>query len=130
MYITSDILELESQKEKLQAQIERRKMALRLTENPDFKKLIMEFFVVDECARLAHMAGDPALDQKRRDDAMLMAQAAGHLKRFLSIQIKLGENADDDLDDLEGRLAQARVEEDHKDYRDNVVHVLDRGDNA
>ena len=128
MLDNAHILELEDQKEKLEAAVARRKQALRLTENKDFRELIMEFYLKDECARLAHISADPALTELQRADAINMAQAAGHLKRFLSICVRMGESAITDLDDLEDRMADARNEEEHEDFSQNNVHVLDRGD--
>ena len=92
--------------------IERRKMADRLARNPDFKKLILDVFCMEEAARYVQASGDPALGDREQKDALAMAQASGHLKRFLSVTMQMGYHAEGSLPELEEALDAARLEED------------------
>jgi len=84
---------------------------LRLKNNPDFRKVILEGFCRDECARYIVMAGDNLLDPEDRKDAKNMAMAAGHLQRFLSIQEVEGAKFKDSIEQVENELVLARQEE-------------------
>lgn len=92
--------------------VDRREMALRLSNNPDFRELILKQFCTEECARYAQASADPALDATSRADALAMAQAAGHVRRFLSVTVQMGNSAEGDLIDIEEALEAARAEED------------------
>lgn len=92
--------------------IERRDMALRLNENADFKKLILDLFCVQDCARFAQESGDAQLEPNERADALAMAQAAGHLRRYLSIQVRFGNSAEGQMSELNQAIDEARAEED------------------
>ena len=107
----ASIEQLEQQKTKALETIERRDIAVRLAGNRDFRKLILEYFCVEECARYARESGDPALDARQQADALAMAQAAGHLKRFLSLTIQFGDKCCADMGELEEMLDELRAED-------------------
>lgn len=111
VYAPTQIEELEQQHSDAKVLIERRQRAMRLASNPDFKKLIMEGFCRDDAARYAQASGDPSLDVDERADALNMAQASGHLKRFLSVTIQMGAHAERTMPDLDEAIAEARSEE-------------------
>lgn len=102
---------LENQLKAESSLIELRDMAIKLSGNREFKKLILEGFCGTECARYAQESGDPMLDERQRADAMAMAQAAGHLKRFLSITVVRGNMAADNVQGLNEALDEARAEQ-------------------
>lgn len=108
---TTVVQGLEQQLEDAKELIERRDIVLRLSGNPDFRKIILEDFCTKQCARFTHESTDPNLPDNVRADALGSAQAAGYLKRFLSAQFMLGQNAQNSLVDLEDQLADARAEE-------------------
>lgn len=110
MSVTIDQLESELAKQK--ALIERAESAQRLAKNRDFRKLILEDFLVTECANYAQLSGDPALPPENRADALAISQAAGHLRRYLSMITQMGINAANQMDRREQELAEARAEED------------------
>lgn len=85
--------------------------ALRLGQNREFKRLILDEFCGTECARYAQESGDPALNAEQRADALAMAQASGHLRRYLSIVVRMGAMADRNIADIEEHLEEARAEE-------------------
>lgn len=103
---------LENQLEKTKELVERKDKAMRLANNKDFKELILQYFCVEECARYVQASADPNLDDKSREDALRMAQASGHLKRFLSVVVQMGNGAENDIQELEQVLSEARAEED------------------
>lgn len=91
---------------------EKREMALRLSEHPDFVKLILREFCVEECARYAQTSGNMMLDSTARADALAMAQAAGYLMNFLRTTIQMGEvAASRGIREAEEALEEARAEE-------------------
>lgn len=84
--------------------------AVRLNENPDFRDLIVNGFCLTEAARYAQESGDPMLSKDQRQDALNMAQASGHLKRFLTVTIVMGNDADRAIVDAQNQLIELRSE--------------------
>lgn len=104
----SDIQDLEQGIKDAEILINRRRMALKLSENLEFRKLILEDFCVTEAARLVQLSGDPILGDKERADSLAMAQASGHLKRYLSMMIQMGYHAERELPQLHAQLDEMR----------------------
>jgi len=104
----SDIQDLEQGIKDAEELIGRRQMALKLSENREFRKLILEDFVVTEAARLVQLSADPALNVQQRADALSMAQATGHLKRYLSMMIQMGYQAERELPQMQNALDELR----------------------
>lgn len=100
--------QLEHHVTRLKGAVEMRDSAIALSSNRDFRKLILDGFCVSEAARYAQESGDPALTPNQRQDALNMAQASGHLKRFLSIAIALGNQAANDIRSSEDQIDQIR----------------------
>ena len=107
----SDVLALEKQLNNAKELVAKRELALKLSENPEFRKLILDEFCVQECARYAQMSADPGLGPVERADALALAQAAGHHSRLLTITIQMGYTALNTLTDLETEIEIARQEE-------------------
>ena len=107
----SEVFALEKQLEDSKEAIARRELALKLYKNPEFKKLVLDEFCTTECARYAQLSADPSLGPTERADALAMAQAAGHLRRFLSVVVTMGNQAERLLPDLESQIEAARQEE-------------------
>lgn len=91
------VIALEQQLNKTKQSVELRNLALKLSENPEFKKIILEEFCVKECARYAQLSADPTLSVEDRANSLALAQAAGHLKRYLSVLVRMGDVAESDL---------------------------------
>ncbi len=106
----SQMTPLEHQLESSKDLINRRQMVVRLRQNPDFRKLILEGFCRDEAARYVQESGDPALDASARADAVAMAQASGHLLRFLHVTHMMGAHAERTREELEEAIAEERAE--------------------
>ena len=107
----SEVLNLQKQRDDAKEMIEQAETALRLSNNPDFKKLILNEFCINECARYAQSSADPALNADQRADALAIAQAAGHLRRFLSVKIQMGNQADRQMADLDQAILEAQSED-------------------
>lgn len=107
----SSILELEQHRDKLKAVVELRDLAIKLSKNRDFRKLILEEFCEKECARYAQNSANPQFSDSERADSMAIAQAAGHLKRWLSVTVQMGNQAEREILDTDAALEEARLEE-------------------
>lgn len=107
----SEVLLLEKQQSDAKALIAFRDMAIKLAENREFKKLILEEFCVQECARYAQASGDFALSAENRSDALAFAQAAGHIRKWLSVKVQQGNSAARDMEALDEAIEAARQEE-------------------
>lgn len=101
---------IEQQIAGLQELVERKELALKLEKNRDFKKLILDGFCETECARFARNSGDPSLSQEDRADSLAMAQAAGHLRRYLSLCVTQGFRAEHEIHQAKEALAELRAE--------------------
>lgn len=107
----SEIAELQAQIDRLQEAVDRRDLALKLVKNREFKKLILEDFCVQECARYVQLSADPNLDAAQRADALALAQAAGHLRRFLSVVERMGEHSANEIVQVKAAIEELRREE-------------------
>lgn len=87
-----------------------RDAAIALADNKHFKKLILDGFCTTEAARYVQESGDPMLAPEMRADALAMAQASGHLKRFLQITIQLGNTAANNIRGAEEQIDLIREE--------------------
>jgi hypothetical protein len=106
----SDLHQLEQQLIDAKTLVATRQMAIRLAQNTEFKKLILDGFCLHDAARFVQESGDPALGAEERADALGMAQASGHLKRFLSSCVQMGAHAERTMPDLEAAIEEARGE--------------------
>lgn len=104
----SDIQDLEQEIKEAEELIARRKSALKLSENREFRKLFHEEYFHTEAARLVQLSADPALTLEQRADALAMAQATGHTKRYLSMAVQMGAVAERQLPDMVATLDELR----------------------
>lgn len=103
--------QLEQQLVEVQKTAEYGKMVTKLLENREFRKVILEGFCGREAARYVQESADPALTADQRADALAMAQASGHLKRFLDISQRLAEQAKDSVVAIQQAIVESRQEE-------------------
>lgn len=94
----------------LQELVERKDLALKLEKSREFKKLILEIFCEKECARFVRNSGDPSISPENRADALAMAQASGHLRRFLSLCVMQGYRAEHEIAQAKQALEELRAE--------------------
>ena len=104
--------QLESQRDAMKKAVDMRQAVQRLSKNADFRKVITDQFMEKECARYVHASADPALPEKNRADALAIAQASGHLKRYLSVIIQMGNAAENEILSIDDALNDARAESD------------------
>lgn len=97
----------------LKEQIELRDAAIRLNQNPDFRKVILQNFCVTECARNAQNSAHPQFTAEQRSDSLALAQSAGHLRRYMSVTVQQGNVAASTLAEAEEQLDEARASEVH-----------------
>lgn len=109
---------LEQQEIGMKQAVELRDSAEKLARNADFKKLILKHFMVEECSLYAQRSADPALTAPQRADALAIAQAAGHLKRFLSVIVQMGNHAESTLPSIAEEIVLAREEEENPDNQE------------
>ena len=84
----------------------------QLVQNPLFRKVILEQFCTRDCARYVQESGDPLLTAEQRADALAMAQAAGHIRRWLDISMRLGDQAIGTIERVQEMLDTVRAEPD------------------
>jgi hypothetical protein len=107
----TEVEQMEAQKDQAKELVELRDLAIRLSNNREFKKLIRDHWMVVEAARYVQISADPSLKAEERADARAMAQATGHLKRWLSVTIRMGNIAEDEINGLDEALAEVRAAE-------------------
>lgn len=107
----SQVNQLETQRRENDKAIELRELAIKLSTNREFKKLILDGFCLEDCARYVQLSADPSLNAEQRADALGLAQAAGHLRRYLSMLIAQGNRAEHQNAELDAVLDEARLEE-------------------
>jgi hypothetical protein len=105
------IAEMEQHRAALTETVEMGDMAIRLFQNNDFQHLIMQEFCVKEAARYVQSSCDPALDAGSRADSLALAQASGHLKRWLSVTTQMANRARADIINVDEQLEYMRSEE-------------------
>lgn len=91
---------LEKQQKKNKKAMQLGDAARRLMNNRDFKAVVLQEFCVDECARYVHASADPALEERYQQDALNMAQASGHLRRFLEVTLQKAQAAENSSESI------------------------------
>ena len=109
MSIATDVQALEDEIEQAKELVNRRNAAIKLSKNPEFRQLFLKEYFEVEAARLVQLSADPALDLQQRADALNMAQATGHAKRYLSMCYQMGGVAERELYDKEQELEHMRT---------------------
>ena len=106
----SEVEALQNQLTDAHALVDRREKALKLFNNPEFKEIILDGFCLKDCARYAQSSEDPALDANARADSLNIAQASGHLRRFLSVIIQMGNAAAYQIPSIEQAILEIQHE--------------------
>jgi hypothetical protein len=82
----------------------------RLDRNSDFKLVVTQGFLRDECIRYVDLSGDPDLTEKARLDSLNIAQAGGHFKRYIESRMNLGRQAQGQIVSQKNALDEMRAE--------------------
>lgn len=106
--------QVENQIAQIEALVETRARIQRLSQNLDFKELINKRYLIEEAAAFASSAGDPAMTKDQREEALTMALAPGHLKRWLSVQVTMANTAEDQLPQMKHARDVLRAISDEK----------------
>lgn len=102
----------EGQLSGLKEQVKKAQDLQKLVQNPLFRKVILEEFCVQECARYAQLSADPTLSAEQRADALGIAQAAGHLRRWLDVIRRMAQTAEGTISTIEQNLDILRASTD------------------
>lgn len=104
----SDVKEIELSLEHAKGMVDLKRSVERLTNNRDFKKVILDGYFKDEAVRLSSIAGDP-LFAKDRADIFLAIQGISSLYGYMQRVVRMGEIAErevkdylEELDDIRG----------------------------
>lgn len=111
----SEIVQLQAQLEFAKSVVEQRDLVSKLSGNREFKKLIVDGFCKEECARFTHNSTDISMSVEDRADSLGMAQAGGYLKRWMNFLIIMGNRAEQDIVQMNETLAELRAEEKAED---------------
>ena len=104
---------LEHQKSKAVEDVEFAARVARLLANPDFKHVILDTYCVKEAAAFVHASADPTLKPEQRADALHMAQATGHIKRWLQVTQLKADQASERIPEIEEHIESVRFEIDN-----------------
>lgn len=99
-------IELRQARLERQSQVAFRDSILRLIENADFRTVIENHFMTEETLRAARSIADPNLDAKMQSDMVSMAAASGHLRRYLSAHIQMGNQAEREIEQINEQLEE------------------------
>lgn len=91
------VQKLEIEKKNCRERMALRDSIIKLQKNKDFQKIIEQGFMLEDCARYARNSGLVTLSKEEREDSLLKAQAAGHLKEYLHAKLMMGNNAEKTL---------------------------------
>ena len=101
--------------------VEKADKVKRLMENPLFKEIIAEGYLVQEAARLARMMNDPTIDAETRVFVERDLMGPSAVARYLSFMVTMGERAAQDIREANQELEEIRAEEDDPDVTPVVV---------
>lgn len=87
---------------------------VRLFRNKDFKKVILEDYAVKDCARYTRESADPLLTPVQQADALAMAQASGHLLRYLNMGDMFGQGSAEKIVELQHEIDYLRSQPDEE----------------
>lgn len=104
-----NIEDLELHREKLKSAVAYAEEVHKLMANPLFRKVIMEDFCVQSAARYVQESCDPMLNDTQRADALALAQAGGHLKRWLTITLQLASTSEGAIADVDAEIEKLRA---------------------
>lgn len=104
------IEELELHRKKLKDSVAYAEDVRKLMGNPLFRKIIMEDFCIQSAARYVQESCDPLLTTEQRADALALAQAGGHLKRWLDITLRMADTSERSILDVDEELEKLRAQ--------------------
>lgn len=106
----SDIQAIELSIEEAKKLIDLKDQALKLSDNREFRNIILEGYFKDEAARLASLTADSTL-KANREDIILALQGISSLRQYLQTVIRMGQIAEGELHEAQEVLEEARLME-------------------
>lgn len=106
---------LEFQLKSAKAQVAHAADIRKLIENKLFRSVILEGFVIHEAARYLQEAGDPLCSEVQRADALALAMAGGHLKRWIAVTLQMADSAEGSIAGLEEEIELTRAQSEYDD---------------
>jgi hypothetical protein len=104
----SEVITLHHQLEEAKMVIKKTERLERLLKNADFREVIVNGFARDDAARYVQESCDPSLDADSRADALAIAQAPGHLKRWINAQLQMANFHRNNIPQIEEAIAELR----------------------
>lgn len=108
---TSDAQRIEAEQKVLKSLVDRHDALERLAKNRDFKKVILDGFLVDDAARNVKNSINIRMTAEHREAALHLAQAAGHLENYLESIAIAATTARKKLEESKAELEFIRQEE-------------------
>jgi hypothetical protein len=106
----SDIQEIELSMDHAKELVERKNAVLKLSNNREFKKIVLDGYFKDEAARLAGLSADVTV-KANRDDIFLAIQGISTLRQYFQMIVRMGEVAESELAEYQETLDEARANE-------------------
>lgn len=97
----SELLEL---KEHYEKQVHLKQLLDRLYKNNDFRRLILQNYCVNECARYVRLSVSDTLDQSLSQKALEASKAAGYLHEYFNTVTRLGLHAEQELEQVKQEI--------------------------
>jgi len=108
----SDIEQVEISIEQARKLIDERDRARALTDNPDFKKLVLEGYFKDESVRLVLLKAEPGMQTKEHQEAILKSMdGIGMLQQYFRNIMQQGAMAERSLIDDQATLSELMAED-------------------
>jgi len=106
----SDIAEIELSIEAAKDLVSRKEQALRLANNRDFKKLVLDGYVKDEAVRLTGLSADPNM-KNHQDDIFDAIKGISLFRQYMQNIVTIGKVAENELLEQEQVLEEIRTHE-------------------
>lgn len=104
--MNNEIAQLQEMKKQRQAVVEMRDRLIRLYNNPDFKAVFLQEYMVTEVARFMETAGNPNVPPAQREDALQQAYAPGCLKRWMDARLMMGDTAQEQMEEIDEEILE------------------------
>lgn len=110
--MNSEVQELELNIEDAKKRLDYSHALERLSNNPDFKKIVQDGYFVDEAVRLVHLKSDANMqDERQQKNLERDIMAIGSFRQYLDRIHRDAEGVQEAIDECEDALTEARAGE-------------------